>query len=198
MRRWLLVLAACGPKSAPQWIEHDAQPHEHGSSVATQPASAKPVDLSKLSPATIDELDEVTARVVVDRLAGKAPAARVTLRAARLAHHRGDDVTARADLARAAAAADETDVHAEVAALAAACASYDFRLRAVGAVSEGTVQIGSRPRRRARLTILGQAIHHATEHRAQIAGALATNGIDAIDLDALDLWAYGIAEGLGA
>jgi len=31
----------------------------------------------------------------------------VTLRAARLAHHRGDDVTARADLARAAAAALE-------------------------------------------------------------------------------------------
>jgi ABC-type branched-subunit amino acid transport system substrate-binding protein len=119
--RWLLVFAACGPKPAPQWIEHDApQRHEHGSSAATtQPANAKPVDLSKLSPATIDELDEVTARVVVDRLAGKAPAARVTLRAARLAHHRGDDVTARADLARAAVAADESDVHTEVVALAA-------------------------------------------------------------------------------
>ena len=87
---------------------------------------------------------------------------------------------------------------AEVAALADACASYDSRLRVVGAVSEGTVQIGSSPRRRARSTILGQAIHHATEHRAQIAAALATNGIDAIDLDALDLWAYGDAEGLGA
>ncbi|MEO8843169.1 MAG: penicillin-binding protein activator [Kofleriaceae bacterium] len=119
MRSWLLVLAACGPKPAPQWTEHDApQRHEHGAPAAT-PQSAKPIDLATLSPATIDELDEVTARVVVDRLAGKAPAARVTLRAARLAHHRGDDVTARADLARAAAAADETDVHAEVAALAA-------------------------------------------------------------------------------
>ena len=41
-----------------------------------------------------------------------------------------------------------------------------------------------------RSTILGQAIHHATEHRAQIAGALATNGNDAIDLDAIDLWEY--------
>ena len=87
---------------------------------------------------------------------------------------------------------------AEVAALADACASYDSRLRVVGAVSEGTVQIGSGARRRARSTIVGQAIHHATEHRAQIAGALATNGIDAIDLDALDVWAYGDAEGLGA
>ena len=51
---------------------------------------------------------------------------------------------------------------------------------------------------RARSTILGQAIHHATEHRAQIAAALSTHGIDAIDLDALDVWAYGDAEGLGA
>jgi len=51
---------------------------------------------------------------------------------------------------------------------------------------------------RARSTILGQAIHHATEYRAQVAAALATHGIDAINLDALDLWAYSDAEGLGA
>jgi uncharacterized damage-inducible protein DinB len=47
-----------------------------------------------------------------------------------------------------------------------------------------------------RSTILAQAIHHATEHRAQIAGALATNGNDAIDLDAFDLWEFAEAEGL--
>jgi uncharacterized damage-inducible protein DinB len=87
---------------------------------------------------------------------------------------------------------------AELAALADACVSYDARLRAAGANPEGTVQFGSGRPPRARSTILGQAIHHATEHRAQIAAALATNGIDAIDLDALDLWAYGDAEGLGA
>ncbi len=46
-----------------------------------------------------------------------------------------------------------------------------------------------------RSTILAQAIHHATEHRAQIAGALATNGNDAIDLDAIDLWEFADAEG---
>ena len=45
-----------------------------------------------------------------------------------------------------------------------------------------------------RSTVVAQAIHHATEHRAQIAGALATNGIDTIDLDALDLWAFTEAE----
>jgi len=87
---------------------------------------------------------------------------------------------------------------AELAALADACASYDARLRTAGAMPEGTVQFGSGRMPRARSTILAQAIHHATEHRAQIAGALATNGIDALDLDALDLWAYGDAEGLGA
>ena len=46
-----------------------------------------------------------------------------------------------------------------------------------------------------RSTILAQAIHHATEHRAQIAGALATNGNNAIDLDALDVWEHADAEG---
>ena len=46
-----------------------------------------------------------------------------------------------------------------------------------------------------RSTILAQAIHHATEHRAQIAAALATNGNDAIDLDAIDLWGFAETEG---
>ena len=88
---------------------------------------------------------------------------------------------------------------AELAGQASRCAAIDARLRAQGAVPDGPSpspdpgKVG-----RARSTILAQAIHHATEHRAQIAGALATNGIDAIDLDALDLWAYGDAEGLGA
>ena len=88
---------------------------------------------------------------------------------------------------------------AEVSELAARCAAHDARIRAQAALPDG--QAGySDPgaETRARSTILGQAIHHATEHRAQIAGALATNGMDVIDLDALDLWAYGEAEGLGA
>jgi uncharacterized damage-inducible protein DinB len=88
---------------------------------------------------------------------------------------------------------------AELAALATQCAAYDARIRAQAAVPDGPAEYPYRGKvLRARSTILGQAIHHATEHRAQIAGALATNGIDAIDLDALDVWAYGDAEGLGA
>jgi hypothetical protein len=33
-------------------------------------------------------------------------------------------------------------------------------------------------------------VHHATEHRAQIAGALAASGNTTLDLDALDVWTY--------
>jgi uncharacterized damage-inducible protein DinB len=89
---------------------------------------------------------------------------------------------------------------AELAELATACAAYDARLRAQAAVPDGTVEYRNDAGtvRRARSTILGQAIHHATEHRAQIGDALSTNGIDALDLDELDVWAYGDAEGLGA
>jgi uncharacterized damage-inducible protein DinB len=86
---------------------------------------------------------------------------------------------------------------ADLAALASHCAAYDVRIRTQASVPDGPNEYPGKVRR-ARSTILGQAIHHATEHRAQIAGALATNGIDTIDLDALDVWAYSDAEGLGA
>ena len=88
---------------------------------------------------------------------------------------------------------------AELAEVRARCAAYDARLRAQAGLPDGPAPSPDRGKApRARSTVLGQAIHHATEHRAQIAGALATNGIDAVDLDALDVWAYGDAEGLGA
>jgi len=41
-----------------------------------------------------------------------------------------------------------------------------------------------------RWVLVNQAVHHATEHRAQIAGALAANGNTSLDLDALDVWTY--------
>ena len=49
--------------------------------------------------------------------------------------------------------------------------------------------------KRWRSTILSQAIHHATEHRAQIASALEARGFVAVDLDELDLWSYEIETG---
>jgi ABC-type branched-subunit amino acid transport system substrate-binding protein len=118
--RWiaLVVLAACGPKPGAQWIERDER-HETRSVDRGAGSAARPVDLAKLSPATIDQLDEATAIAVVAQLADRAPAARVALRAARLAHHRGDDAGARAVLARAASAADAGEVAADVKTLAA-------------------------------------------------------------------------------
>lgn len=79
------------------------------------------------------------------------------------------------------------------------CARFDARLRQAAILPEAKV---SRVRDgvtiyRARSTILGQSIHHATEHRAQIASILSLHQIAGLDLDELDLWAYSDAEGLG-
>jgi uncharacterized damage-inducible protein DinB len=88
---------------------------------------------------------------------------------------------------------------AELAELGRRLADVDARLRRQA--TEPEVLIGHpRPERGydLRSTILAQSIHHATEHRAQIAGALATNGNNAIDLDAIDLWEYFDGESNGA
>jgi len=84
---------------------------------------------------------------------------------------------------------------AELADLGARLAAADATLRAQA--TEPDVMVShpdpARPHD-LRSTILAQAIHHATEHRAQIAGALATNGNDAIDLDAIDVWEHADGE----
>jgi uncharacterized damage-inducible protein DinB len=41
-----------------------------------------------------------------------------------------------------------------------------------------------------RSTIVTQAIHHATEHRAQAVSALEARGFKAVNLDDYDVWAY--------
>lgn len=43
---------------------------------------------------------------------------------------------------------------------------------------------------RARSTVAAQAIHHATEHRAQLVAALEARGFTSINLDDYDLWNY--------
>lgn len=48
---------------------------------------------------------------------------------------------------------------------------------------------------RKRSTVISQAIHHATEHRAQLISALEFKGFTTINLDDYDLWAY--AETIG-
>ena len=47
---------------------------------------------------------------------------------------------------------------------------------------------------RLRSTVLSQAIHHATEHRAHIASALEAKGFEPINLDDISLWDYEIYE----
>ena len=39
-------------------------------------------------------------------------------------------------------------------------------------------------------TILVQAVHHASEHRAQISDILAANNMDLLNLDEIDLWSF--------
>lgn len=46
-----------------------------------------------------------------------------------------------------------------------------------------------------RSTILSQAVHHATEHRAQAVSALEAHGFTSIILDDYDVWSYQIKVG---
>ena len=83
--------------------------------------------------------------------------------------------------------------------LAEYCHRADEELRLLAARPESTTTFfrDGETIRRARSTILAQSIHHATEHRAQIAGILSGHQINAIDLDEIDLWGYGDWQGLG-
>jgi uncharacterized damage-inducible protein DinB len=84
---------------------------------------------------------------------------------------------------------------AELADLGARLVEADARLRRQATEPDVLLPHPREPDRHDfRSTILGQSIHHATEHRAQIAGALATNGNDAIDLDAIDVWEHADGE----
>lgn len=88
---------------------------------------------------------------------------------------------------------------AEVKTLKELSATFDSRLRSAAQEPDGFVEFsrGERVIRRSRQTILTQSIHHATEHRAQIAGIFATHGMKIVDLDEIDLWAFANFEGLG-
>ena len=83
--------------------------------------------------------------------------------------------------------------------LAQFCRESDARLREESYLPDGktTFTRDGRLIERARSTILGQSIHHATEHRAQIASILTAHKAGRIDLDDLDVWSYSDAEGLG-
>jgi branched-chain amino acid transport system substrate-binding protein len=108
---------ACGPKPStgqPSWIERDAR----GTTHATRAPRGTAAPIPAINPAKIDDYDEATIRAALDAIGDRAPAGKLALRVARLAHHRGDDRDARGFLARARGAADEPEVHAAVEALA--------------------------------------------------------------------------------
>ena len=82
----------------------------------------------------------------------------------------------------------------DIQTLAAALAIADAKLRA-GAQLPGDeiitwISYGGEEISVPRWVLVNQAVHHATEHRAQIAGALAANGNSSLDLDALDVWTF--------
>ena len=83
---------------------------------------------------------------------------------------------------------------ADLQALAAALVVADAKLRA-GAQLPGDeiltwISLGGEEISVPRWVLVNQAVHHATEHRAQIAGALVANGSSSLDLDALDVWSF--------
>jgi uncharacterized damage-inducible protein DinB len=87
---------------------------------------------------------------------------------------------------------------ADLPALAERLAAVDARLRAHAARPDGSAAYAGQENAYPRSTVLAQVIHHATEHRAQIAGALAANGNNGIDLDAIDTWEFTDAENASA
>jgi uncharacterized damage-inducible protein DinB len=76
--------------------------------------------------------------------------------------------------------------------LRAALTTADAKLRSAAQLpGEGVlnwISFNGEPMSFPRWVLVNQAVHHATEHRAQIAGALAAHGITAVDLDAIDVW----------
>jgi ABC-type branched-subunit amino acid transport system substrate-binding protein len=112
-----VLATGCGPRTAPNepsWVERDSSSsHARGQPGEGTAASSGAV----IDPAHVDEADEVTVRAALDALGDRAPAGKLALRAARLAHHRGADGEARNLLARAASAADAAEVAAGAKAL---------------------------------------------------------------------------------
>jgi len=83
---------------------------------------------------------------------------------------------------------------AEVKELRAALATADAKLRSAASLPGEEVlnwiSFDGEPMSFPRWVLINQAVHHAAEQRAQIAGSLAAHGITAIDLDAIDVWTY--------
>lgn len=80
----------------------------------------------------------------------------------------------------------------DIAHLKTMLAGFDAEILECLAIGEGTVveEINGKEVVRKRSTVLSQAVHHATEHRAQLIDALEFKGFPIINLDSIDLWSY--------
>lgn len=138
------TLGACGGAPPPRagWTEHEAPLGDHHPSSGASSGGATGSADDTLTPAAIDALDEAAVLAQLARRGDAAPAARLALRAARLAHHRGDDAEARALIARASTAADEAAVHAELATLGAALAAAPVQPQTVAVLLPLTGRFG--------------------------------------------------------
>lgn len=81
---------------------------------------------------------------------------------------------------------------AEVATLVEALKKSDQILLEESRLDEGIVYLLNEDKlvERSRSTIIFQAVHHVTEHRAQLVSALEARGYNSINLDDFDLWAF--------
>lgn len=81
---------------------------------------------------------------------------------------------------------------ADVAALAADLATADSELIKLGQLDDEMliISLDGQTEQNLRSTIVSQAIYHATEHRAQLVGALEFRGYPSVILDDIDLWAF--------
>ncbi|MEI6844458.1 MAG: DinB family protein [Actinomycetes bacterium] len=80
----------------------------------------------------------------------------------------------------------------EISKMVESLQAADAVLLGEAQLDDGTVyrEVEGKLIERARSTIIFQAIHHATEHRAQLVSALEARGYSSISLDEFDLWAY--------
>ncbi|MGE0546725.1 MAG: penicillin-binding protein activator [Kofleriaceae bacterium] len=112
-----VFITSAGCRSGPpatSWVEHDAHYSTRHATTSARDPSAVP-----RAPHDIEQMTAAAVHAALERIGDTAPAARLALRAARLAYHQGDDAEARGWLARATSADDAVTVQAEVAELAA-------------------------------------------------------------------------------
>ena len=81
---------------------------------------------------------------------------------------------------------------ADLEPLAQTLKSCDAKILSAADLDEEllTFSEGERTIKALRSTLLAEAVHHATEHRAQLMDAIEARGFSTITLDSIDLWAF--------